>query len=112
MNPEHVRSEMAKLNPSNDTETSLDRANKGWRADPSETHDKKAMAAKCIHKLCRCAEESKGICEGADDREQEEVHLKLLHPKVRRDARQLKVLGSFIATHDNVPRKDSSGRSI
>ena len=52
-----------------------------------------------------CAQESKGIGEGADDRAQEEVHLKVPNPKVRRDARQLKVLGSFVATHDNVPRK-------
>ena len=63
------------------------------------------MAAKCIHKLHRCAQESKGIGEGADDKEQEEVHLKVHHPKVRRDGRQLRVLGSFIAAHDNVPRK-------
>ena len=63
------------------------------------------MAAKCIHKLYRFSQESKGIGEGADDREQEEVHLKVAHPKVRRDARQLGVLGRFIATHDNVPRK-------
>ena len=63
------------------------------------------MAAKCIHKLHRCAQESKKIGEGADDKEQEEVHLKVLHPKVRRNARQLRVLGSFIATHDNVPKK-------
>ena len=63
------------------------------------------MAAKCIHKPHRCAQESKGIGEGADDREQDEVHLKVPHPKVRRDARHLRVLGSFIATHDNVPRK-------
>ena len=63
------------------------------------------MAAKCIHNLHRCAQESKKICEGADDREQEEVHLKVPHPKVRQNARQLRVLGSFVATHGNVPRK-------
>ena len=60
------------------------------------------MAAKCIHKLHRRAQESKKIGEGADDREQEEVYLKVHLPKVRRNARQPR---SFIATHDNVPRK-------
>ena len=66
------------------------------------------MAAKCTHKLYRCAQESKGIGEGADDREQEEVHLKVPHLKVRRDARQLRVLGSFTDARQRA-EKDSSG---
>ena len=89
VNPEHVRGEMAKLNPSEATETSLDSTNRDGERLPER----------------RTARESKGIGEVAVDTEQEEVHLKVLHPKVRRGARQLRVLGSFIATHDNVPRK-------
>ena len=106
VNPEHVSGK--KLNPSKATETSLDSTSRDDRAVASEAHGEKTMAAKCIHKLHRCAQESKKIGEGEDDRELEEVHLKVPHSKVRRNARQLRVLGSFIATHGNA-EKDSSG---
>ena len=105
VNPEHVRGKMAKLNPSKVTETSLDSTNRDDERLPQRRTARKQWQRNCIHKLHRCAQESKKIGEGADDREQEEVQLKVPHPKVRRNARQLRVLGSFSATHDNVPRK-------
>ena len=92
VNPEHVRDEMGKQDPSKATVA-------------SEAHDEKTMVVKRILILHRCAQESKRIGERADDREQEEVHLKVPHPKIRRDARQQSVLRSLIATQDNVPRK-------
>ena len=42
---------------------------------------------------------------GGDDRKQEEIHLKVPHPKIRRDARELRVFGSLIATHVRTSRK-------
>ena len=63
------------------------------------------MAAKRIHKPHRCAQESKRVDGRADDRKQEELHLKVPHPKIRRDARLLRVLGRIIATHVGTPRK-------
>ena len=98
VNPEQVRGEMAKLNPSKATETSLDSTNKD--DERPQRRSEKTRAAKCIHKLHRCAQESKGIGQGAEDKQQDEVSIH----KVRRNARQLRLLGSFIATHDNVPR--------
>ena len=78
VNPEDVGDEMAKLDPSKTTETSL-----GRRTVASEAHGEKSMAAKRFHKLHKCAQESKSIGERADDREQEESHLKIPHPKIQ-----------------------------
>ena len=60
-NPEHVRGEMGKLDPSKATETSLDRTDEDGqrRTVASEARGEKAMAAKRNHKLHRCAQESK-----------------------------------------------------
>ena len=102
VNPEHVRGELAKLYPSEATETSLDSTNRDGERLPQRRTTRKQWQRNAFTGVPRS---QKGIGEGADDREQEEVHLKVPHPKVRRDARQLRVLGSFIATHDNVPRK-------
>ena len=63
------------------------------------------MAAKRIHKLHRCAQESKRVDGRADDIKQEELHFKVPHPKIRRDARLLRVLGSLIATHVRTTRE-------
>ena len=52
------------------------------------------MAARRIHKPHRRAQESKRIDGRADDSKQEEIHLKVPHPKIRRDARQLRVPGA------------------
>ena len=71
----------------------------------SEVHGEKTQAAKRIHKLHRCAQESKRVDGRADDRKQEELHLKVPHPKIRRDARLLRVLGSLIETHVRTTRK-------
>ena len=101
VNSEHVRGEMAKLNPSKTTETSLDSTNR----DDERRTARKQSQRNAFTNFTGVPRESKKIGEGADDREQEEVHLKVPHPKVRRNARQFRVLGSFFATHDNVPRK-------
>ena len=50
--------------------------------------------------------ESKRTGGGSSDGQQhEEVHHKVPRPTARRDARLFSMLGSFIAAHDNVPRK-------
>ena len=81
---------------------------RGRRTVASEVHGEKTMAAKRIHKPHRRAQESKRIDGRADDRKQEEIHLKVPHPKIRRDARQLRVPGSLIATHVRTSRKSRS----
>ena len=105
VNPEHVRGEMGKAGSEQGHGNFLVSHKRERKMVASEAHCEKTMAAKCIHKLYRCAQESKKIGEGADDRKQEEVHLKVHHSKLRRNARKLRVLGSLIATHGNVPRK-------
>ena len=71
----------------------------------SEAHGEKTMAAKRIHKPHRCAQQSKRVDRRADDRKQEELHLKVPHPKIRRDARLVKVLGSLIPIHVRTTRR-------
>ena len=49
----------------------------------SEAHGEKTVAAKRIHKPHRCAKESWRVDGRADDSKQEELHLKVPHPKIR-----------------------------
>ena len=106
VNPEHVRGEMEKLNPSKATETSLDSTSRDDERLPQRRTGERTMAAKCIHRLHRCAQ---GIQEGSRGEpmtgNSRKCISKFAHPKVRQNARQLRVLGSFVATHGNVPRK-------
>ena len=71
----------------------------------SEAHGEKTVAAKRIHKPHRCAQESWRVDGRADDRKEEELHLNVRHPKIRRDARLLRVLGSLIAIHVRTMRR-------
>ena len=89
-----------KLDLGKTTETSLDRTDDGERLPQRRTAQQKR-----IHKPHRCAEEFKRIDGRADDRKQEEMHLKVPHQKIRRDDRQLRVLGSLTATHVRTSRK-------
>ena len=76
MNPEHVRGKMAKLNPSKATETPLESTNRDDERLLQRRTARKQWQRNAF-KLHRCAQESKEIGEGADDREQEELHLKV-----------------------------------
>ena len=104
VNLEDVGDEVAKLDPSKTTETSLDRTDEDGERLP-QRRTARTMAAKRIHKPHKCAQESKRFDGRADDRQQEELHLKVPHPKIRRDGRLLRVLGSLIATHVRTTRK-------
>ena len=70
-----------------------------------EAHGEQTMAAKRIHKPHRCAQESWRVDGRADDSKQEELHLRVPHPKIRRDARLPTALGSFIAIHVRTMRR-------
>ena len=76
VNPEHVRGEMRKMDPSKATETSLDHTANGCLRGArrgnsgSKTHSQTSQVCPGIQ-----------IGERADDKEQEEVHLKVPNPK-------------------------------
>ena len=101
VNPEHVRGKMAKLNPSKATETSLDSTNRGDERLRQRRTARKQWQRNAFTNFTGVPRNPRKLA----DREQEEVHLKVPHSKLRRNARQLRVLGSFIAKHGNVPRK-------
>ena len=105
VNPEHLRGEMGKAGSEQGHGNFPGSHGRGRRTVASEAHGEKTMAAKRSHIHHMCAQESKRIDGRADDRKQEEIHLKVPHPKIRRDARLLNVLGSLIATHVRTTRK-------
>ena len=105
MNPEHVRGEMAKLTPSKATEISLDRTNKDGERMPQRRTTRKQWLRNAFTNFAGVPRNPKELAGELMTRNGWKSISKFSHPKVRRDARQLGVLGSFTATHDNVPRK-------
>ena len=105
VNPGHVRGEMAKLDLSKIMETSLDCTDEDGKRLPQRRNGEKTMVAKRSHKPHRCAQESKRIDGRTVTENRKKIHLKVPHPKIRRNVRLLRVPGSPIATHVRTTRK-------
>ena len=88
----------------------LDRNGRGRRTVASEVHGRrKQWQRNAFTNFTSVPKNPNKIGERADDREQEEMHLKVRHPKVRRNAGQLRVLGRFNRDARQRAEKDSSG---
>ena len=105
VNPEHVRGKMAKLNPSKVTETSLDSTNRDDERLPQRRTARKQWQRNAFTNFTGVPRNPRKLAGELMTGNRRKCNSKFLHPKVRRNARQLRVLGSFSATHDNVPRK-------
>ena len=64
----------------------------------SEVHDERTLAARRTFESHKCAQELRKIGVEADDGPQEEVRLKILHPKEMCGVWLPRALRSFIAT--------------
>ena len=97
VNPEHVRGEMAKLAASKATETSLDRTDEDVERLPQRCTARKQWQQNALANLTGVPRNPRKWTG--------EPTTEVPHPKIRRDARQLRVLGSLIATHVRTSRK-------
>ena len=100
VNPEHVRGEMAKLIPSKATETSLDRTNRDGERMPQRRTTRKQWQRNAFTNFTSVPRNPKELA-----RELMTGNRKNYISKSRIQRYCETVLGSFIATHDNVPRK-------
>ena len=99
-NPEHVRGEMGKLDPSKATETSLDRMNGDGERLPQRCTARKLWQPNAFTNFTGVPRNPRELA-----REPMKVHLKVPHPKIRRDAGQPRVLGNLIARHTTTCRE-------
>ena len=105
VNPEHVRGKLAKLNPSKATETSLDSTNRDGERMPQRCTTRRQWQRNAFTNFTSVPRNPKELARELMTRNRRKLHLKVLPSKGTARRQQLRVLGSFIATHDNVPRK-------
>ena len=105
VNPEHVRGEMGKLDPSKVTEASLDCTDEDGERLRQRRTARKQWQQNAFTNLTGVPRNPRKLAGEPMTEKQEEIHLKVPHPKIRRDARLLGVLGSLIATHVRTTRK-------
>ena len=96
---------MAKLDPSKATETSLDRTDEDGERLPQRCTARKQWQRNAFTNLTGVPRNPKELARELMTGNRRKCISKFPHPKVRRDARQLRVLGSLIATHVGTPRR-------
>ena len=90
VDPGNERGETARLDSGRATGTSLDRTDVNGK--------RRSQSARRVHESHKCAQERGKVGVEADDGSQEEVRLKVFHPKEEWDVWLLRAQGSFIAT--------------
>ena len=98
VNPEHVRGEMEKLGPSKATGTSLGRTDEDGERLPHRRTASKQWQQNAFPNLTGVPRNPRELTGEPMTEKREEFHLKVPHPKIGRDVRLLRVLGSLIAT--------------
>ena len=103
VNPEHVRGEMGELDPSKATETSLDRTDEDGKLLPQRRTARKQWQQNAFTNFTGVPRNPRGLAREPMTENRKKYISKFPIQKVRRDAKQPRVLGSLIATHDHVP---------
>ena len=105
VNPEHVRGEMAKLNPSKATETSLDSTNRDDERLPQRRTARKQWQRNAFTNFTGVPRNPRKLARELMTGNRRKCISKLPIQRYGETPGSFRVLGSFIATHGNVPRK-------